>query len=312
MSSQTLRVLTYNIQGLPDVASKFLGLDPLRFRQIGETLRRWRSEGNGPHIVALQEAFHSRTAELAEAAGYPHISHGPSGDWIRLRSGLCILSEFPIVNSAHTTFWPGLGWDLLARKGAHLADIAVPGLDHPVSILNTHLNSSPEKMFYPEFFAKLWRWIQARHLRSFLNRRWEKKSPLICVGDFNFHKRHDVYETFVRKQDGLPELQNAFDHAVAAFKRIFSGSDPKRIQEYETMLKEAESWIDHQFHAPALMSDLVINPVSFAQRFHQATDGLPLSDHNALEIHYEIKKLDPGNAAPSESSDSSHSIRLGA
>ena len=254
---------------------------------MGEALRKMREHGIGPHIVALQEAFDDRVRELIEASGYPHVLRGPSGGWIKTSAGLCFLSEFKIIDSHHTVFGPGVGWDFLARKGAHLVSIEVPGLSKPVSILNTHLNSNPEAgwNWIPNFIAKGIRLFQAMHLREFIARTWKRHSPLVCVGDFNFLRREDAYASFVSRKDNLPSFQNALD---VALKTAFHDNDTSKIHEYEAMVKDLEVQIDHQFVA-ASAPDLELHPVGFERKFHEPDNGQLLSDHHGLEIHYEIR-----------------------
>jgi hypothetical protein len=120
MSLNTLRVLSYNIEGLPRLPARILRFfsgahDESRFARIGDILRQRRESGDGPHIVAIQEAFHSKHRELIERSGYPYYSYGPGDGFFKTNSGLVILSEFPILETHRTVFLHGMGWDFLAR-----------------------------------------------------------------------------------------------------------------------------------------------------------------------------------------------------
>ena len=68
---------------------------------------------------------------------------GPGG-LAPLDSGLAIFSDYPILDTRRMVFPAGLcaGYDCLAAKGAMTARIAVPGVEQPVEIVTTHLNSA--------------------------------------------------------------------------------------------------------------------------------------------------------------------------
>lgn len=105
--SATLRILTYNIKGIPCLDSgaaktllttvgvkkcpltddAYQRSNDARFAAIVEKLRDLVKSGNGPDVVLLQEAFYSKNSlftnqgvrSLPEKIGYPYFAWGPEG-----------------------------------------------------------------------------------------------------------------------------------------------------------------------------------------------------------------------------------------
>src|SRR5690242_6748384 len=73
--SMTLKVLTYNIEGLGFPARKGRGPD---LAQIGSRLSAMRAAGTGPDIVLFQEMFSGAAKKVVAATGYPAITPGPT------------------------------------------------------------------------------------------------------------------------------------------------------------------------------------------------------------------------------------------
>lgn len=267
-----LRVLSYNIQGLPLPK----GIDHSRYADIGRILREQREKGTAPHIVALQEAFHGRTDELIRAAGYPHVRKGPGGRGTRFNSGLVILSEFPIVKHDTIVYSECTSWDCMARKGAQYARIELPGAPQPLEFYNTHMNSDVNTDFWtPDEDAQWARLMQVQEVREFM---WETKlsqAPSIFPGDFNFKQDAYDYLSFV----SFSNMQNAGE---SCSRRVKCDGDEDPSQDW---LKA----IDHQFYMGGVSPAMTVAPLFYSRTFKEPVRGRVLSDHPGLEVHYEVR-----------------------
>ncbi len=266
-----LRVLTYNIWGIPlGDDEKRIGRHA-RYGEIGRMLAARRAAGTAPHIVAIQEAFHPRTAELAREAGYPHVRYG--GKERRpglLPSGLVVLSEFPIEAYGTVSFRECTGMDCFANKGAMHVRIAVPGLPQPIEFFNTHLNADSESPSPPPEETRRIRITQIEQIVPFMRAAVVAGAPVIFPGDFNFRPPEADYLLM-----GAYPLANVADQCLRG--SCTGDRDPGPVW--------GES-VDHQFYASG--SEVALTPVHVEQTFKEPVDGTPLSDHVGLEAHYRL------------------------
>jgi hypothetical protein len=140
--TMTLSLLSYNIWGIPSDEEA----THERYAKIGKLLSQRREAGKAPQLVVIQEAFHPRTGELIEQAGYPYYRYGaPGSSDSPLTSGLIILSEYPIERAATIDYRRCIGFDCWANKGALHVRLLVPGLPEPLELFNTHMNAGPDE-----------------------------------------------------------------------------------------------------------------------------------------------------------------------
>lgn len=221
-----LRVLTYNVEGLPwpvrSGRSRHL-------REIGDILAAMRARGDGPDIVVLQEAFTSTAGDIARRSTYPNFVRGPdradrfrpeerppADDPLRqpilrrgeglgalLSSGLYILSEFPILSKETRPFsrLACAGYDCLANKGVVLARLAVPGLPEPLHIATTHLNAQGAAGV-PRDRTHFAHHRQIDELAAALEEWRPQDTPLIIAGDFNVRHAPSRFD-FASHRKGL-------------------------------------------------------------------------------------------------------------
>jgi endonuclease/exonuclease/phosphatase family metal-dependent hydrolase len=186
-----VRVLTYNVWGLPS---------PLlqhgeRFNEIPAALDRAAAD-----VILIQEAFTGRAQALTHLPHFPFHTWGPSSRFLHFSSGLLILSRYPIVETAQTSYMRCGGFDCFANKGAQYAKILVPGIG-PVSVFNTHLNANGHDQVRVSQAAHLTRFVQA----------YAQGLPTIVGGDFNgngqalFDQNHDA----LKVSDAHLEFVNA-------------------------------------------------------------------------------------------------------
>lgn len=228
-----LSVMTYNVKGLPWPIA--LGRSSA-LMEIGRRFRHLRALGKQPHVVLLQEAFIPEAKALGAIGGYPYMVTGPQprdssavptptldqdfrarlhwgkgegeGKWVD--SGLVILSDYPIVATAKMAFPQDAcaGYDCLATKGAVLARIKVPGVETPVTVVDTHLNSRHASGVSTQRANQAYAW-QVGALRQFVAKQVDPESDVIFGGDFNLG--HDTDRLAAASRDGglLPGSQEA-------------------------------------------------------------------------------------------------------
>jgi len=252
----TLRVLTYNIQGLPNDDES----SHERYGRIGKILKERRDAGAAPHVVFIQEAFHPRTQELIEEAGYPHHRFGaPGHSGAPLSSGLVILSEFPIERAATIDYVGCTGFDCWANKGAQHARLLIPGLPVPLDVFNTHMNAGDEE------HNRDVRKQQLKQLLPFIKAHRGAGSPALMSGDFNFRRGDSDYALFTA---GANAAESCAQHGCEG------AADPLAI---------ARESVDHHFYARGERVDA--RPTRFEQTF---TEEPPLSDHVGLEAWFTL------------------------
>jgi len=265
-----LRVLIYNVQGV------FTASDSSRFGDIGRLLGQMRAEGQGPHIVALQEVFGERTRPVAALSGYTHVQSGPSGGGARIRSGLQVLSEYPIERASEWVYSQCSSWDCLANKGAQYVRIRVPGVPSPIEVFNTHLNSNPDTDFWtPESDASDARFAQMQELRDFISETRVSHFPALFLGDFNFRAGSDELESwlgFMGCQDALLEC----------------ASRPSECRGADVARAIARSTIDFQFKDDGRSPRVQLKPIEVRKVFDRPIRGRMLSDHFGIEVRYQI------------------------
>lgn len=293
-TGSTLRVLTYNINGLP--APLKTGTKPL-FERIAEILRERRAAGTQPQIVVLQEAFTSDAAVIADTTGYPYVLKGPGRrdtstagkvHWaMQTRkayaafddpqkftgSGLYVLSDYPIVDATYKTFDSDAcaGLDCLSNKAILLARVTVPNLDRPLDVITSHFNSSHSAKA-PKRTTLLMHERQTDTLKWFLDK-VATGNPMILAGDFN--TRGKARYSYFRKQLDLTDSGEAC--VGSGNCAIADGTDVTTVL-YNTNDKQFFLGCDHYG----------LKPVQIARNFDERVDNRPLSDHLGYEVVYQL------------------------
>lgn len=200
--SGALDIGTFNVCGLPEPIGS-VGVKRERFHKIGRKLRDLK-------IVGLQEMWHENCVSLIDSAGFPYsvwdakersrLSHKFIG-----RSGLALLSAYPIEQYHFLYFSESAGLERFVRKGALFARIKTPlGL---IDIWNTHLVSEPERLnrlLVTRSEADSVRLRQLEELEHWISIRSKRGIPKIILGDFNIDESHESYSKI--KQFGGEDL----------------------------------------------------------------------------------------------------------
>ena len=266
-NSFELRVLSYNIQGLP---IPFF-YDHTRYLDIGKKILERKKLGNEPHIIAIQEGFHHRVSELIDIVKYPHVFYGPKAKGGKVSSGLIYLSKFPILENRKMAFKNCTGFDCMSRKGAHLIKIQIPGTNLQIKIVNTHMNANDSEYYDPD--AAQCRLEQLQEIRDFYwTYDFDHKSADIILGDFNFAYNEYEFTSF----EYFMDMKNSAMWCLEA--GTCRGEDPR---------EDLQIAIDHQFFKNG--TDVKLTPVFFERNFREVVNGRYLSDHLGHEVHYKVE-----------------------
>ncbi len=295
--AMTLRVLTYNIEGLGFPARKGRGPE---LAQIGSRLSAMRAAGTGPDIVLFQEMFSGAAKKAVAGSGYPAIAPGPRRTTPPFEStreklpgkakltrgevgihfegsGLAIASRWPIVATNVRAFGSRscAGLDCLANKGIMLARIFIPGLPTPIDVYDTHMNSrGASKAPAARNLAAHDR--QALEASEFIDSTHDDAFPVIFGGDFNMRHSEPRWENFTRYQSMTLVHRACVDPA--------SGCDVKMSWDGDA------PWMDTQdlqfFFAGNRAS---IRPVRVEAMFDGSPDNPKLSDHDGYLVTYRIE-----------------------
>jgi endonuclease/exonuclease/phosphatase family metal-dependent hydrolase len=267
--SVELKVLTYNVEGLP------LLTDFDRFKWIGRVLAERRRLGDEPDVVLLQEAWVKKARRIRDRAGYAYAIRGVTGQKgiFYNSSGLEILSDYPIVARYGRTFNSCSFPECFVSKSILGVTLQIPGVPYPVQVFTTHLQAHT--------IHDAIRMRQLRDIDTFFHRIGFGRDVAIFAGDFNFKPKHQSYHQFLEdfpvEDAGYFCLQDPRDCTIVV------GTHGR------TDLTDVWKTTDdrHFFYQPE-GSALRIEPVRLIRNFTQKVDGERLSDHWGYEVHYRL------------------------
>ena len=295
-ASMRLDVLTYNVEGLPNLVRAGRSQ---KLREIGAVLADLRRRGEAPDVVMFQEIFSRSARRAVQATGYPTLAPGPnaghrppssSGPKLPGRrkprkgelslklasSGLVIGTEFPLIARHAQPFGRTscAGFDCLSNKGLVLARIAIPGLPGPLDLYNTHMNS-----------ARASGVAEARHLAAharqaveigrYLSDQTPPWIPVIFAGDFNMRAAPTRFEAF---------------EAVHGMKLVHATclATPELCDVRMSWDGDAP-WLDTQdLQLFASGTTITVRPVVVQAMFDGSSDSPRLSDHDGLRVVFEL------------------------
>ena len=306
-------VLTYNIEGLP--APIAWGRSGAAGR-IGDRLAELRRDNLQPHVVVLQEAFGAAQRAIGARAGYKYIAFGPDRDFAPatlamtdgdrafsrqarfLRgetegkwqgSGLAILSDYPIVAVRRMAFpaWACAGYDCLANKGVLMALVAVPGVEKPVAVVATHMNSKNasgvSKARWNYAFGR-----QVDAISGFLHDNLPADTPYVFAGDTNIGRSEPRRAEFEAMLTGLPRDAAPVVHtALGTCLGDHGGCAMAALTEARKAYAHGKDW---QVYGDG--ADVGLKPVGIAVPFGHDAAGKMLSDHIGYTAFYQFAALE--------------------
>ena len=202
-------LLSYNVEGLPWPLTHGRGAAAA---SIAAELRAMHDRGDGPQVVAVQEAFGDAQKAIGSNAGYRYVAYGPSADQAAaapatdaerafLRhaslwhgetagahedSGLAIFSDYPILWAKRVAFprFACAGYDCLANKGMLAVALRVPGRATPLIVVDTHLNARAASGVGSDRSLFAYQ-RQTDSLRAFIGDLGADGGSVVLAGDFN-------------------------------------------------------------------------------------------------------------------------------
>ena len=290
-----LRVLSYNINGLPPALVK--GKKP-HFDRIAEILRERREAGTQPHIVVLQEAFDKRSAIIADTTGYSYVFKGPGRrdtskvgnvHWTPetrksyaqrpipqkiAGSGLYILSDFPLVDAKFKAFDSDscAGFDCLSNKAIQFVRVQTPFAKEPIDIVNSHFNSRSSAKAPGKITLR----AHKRQTDTLVNLLGQYRTgySIVIAGDFNTKqdKRYGYFKQSIQLEDAGEVCLNALAHCSVDANT-----------KHDELLYRTN---DKQFFGNS--KHVTLEPIWMARNFDEMLAEKPLSDHLGYEVHYRI------------------------
>lgn len=293
----SIRVMTYNVHGLPALLRK---RDTGSLHEIGQHFRHLRMRGRHPHIVVLQEAFTDEAKAIGRMGGYAYVVDGPSAQdpvdatpgnatsqwWAgegwgkHVGSGLQVLSDFPVVATVGKAFPDAAcaGFDCLANKGILSVSLRIPGQSEPLDIVTTHFNSRRASgVSHTRSNAAFGR--QTATLVQFLRRTRDPRRPRILAGDFNIGRDAVRQRLFREAISDLAE-HDRFDDALQFLQHRERRPLPECVREAQERGKDLELWSNG--------SGWRLKPVRADAPFGHEPDGTMLSDHVGYQTEFRI------------------------
>ena len=267
-----LRVLTYNIWGLPSPGDHA----PWRYKEIAKRLGQY-------DIIAFEEAWSTKTDVVWQIPTHPYHAFGGQAHGIGGASGLILASKFPIVESHFLGYHESAGFECLAKKGVLMVRIEMsPGVQIDVYI--THLNAWDEH--------ELIRTSQILELIGLVHE-YSVDNPVVIMGDLNADFRSNNYWELL---GGLAALHDSYDDYVTALH----GPTPDQTNGYSfdvTKNPWAEPKISHEknpqrldyiFYRSAATARLRVMESKLV--FTESVRGdKPLSDHYGVTTLFNVQ-----------------------
>lgn len=201
-STYDLKVITYNVAGLPDLFTYDRNLAPMdkRFDYIGKQLRKY-------DIVGLQEVFISKRSIIEAHLSDYFLAHGTdTGMSNRFGSGVYTFVRWTIRKLYYERWRKSEGPDSLSHKGFVMVTTKVSD-ELLVDVYNLHGQAGGENNFGVDNMHQL---VDAMKLMSLGQGR-----PILLIGDFNCRFGDEQCTVFVETSGVttvFPE-QKGVDHA---------------------------------------------------------------------------------------------------
>lgn len=283
---ETIRIITYNVQFLPGLASvKNKRSNPkYRAERIAEEVSEF-------DIVGLQETFQSKYRKqiLGQVeqnwGGNLQSIRSPTAKGFFATGGCLLLSRWPIADSNSVVFTNfskpadyGLRADGFAAKGvihARIASVGTP--DEHLDVFVTHLESKADDMRKRQF----------EELGAFVKSVSERSRPAIVIGDMNtrgaksFREDSESQYSQLVEQLGKARPNCELIDVWPYLKGDALGGTNK--QESHEIGKR----IDYLFVLNPPRPNAQLKPISVEVRLFQDPKVTALSDHNAVAAELE-------------------------
>lgn len=265
---QMVRITTFNVWGMPFFLG---GRCRQRYAHIGQKLAEQSSE-----IVCLQEMWEPATKEIALRARYKHSIGEDTMHGIPGGSGLCILTNFEVIESELLPSSHQWGLERAVKKGALFARLRSPN-GAVLEVFNVHLVSASAAA--PEDAARAIRERQLVELESWIEHRHTSGALTIVAGDFNVNDTSPQYTKLTSLGEDTFDSYRSASFTVKAPVRGFT-FDP-------TVNPWANSWLSSPSREPERLDYILLRSgadhgaeVESSIVFNEPGDsGFFLSDH---------------------------------
>ncbi len=188
LNSYQIKIVTYNVAGLPDFITFNRKLAPTktRFAHIGDLLKKY-------DIICLQEMFIKDREIIEKKLPSYYVVHGADvGEVKLLGSGVYTFSRWP-VTSSHYEKWEHLtDADMLSLKGFVAATVVIsPTLSIDVYNLHGQTGKSQDKAAMKiKNFERLAKYMDYQSGGS--------GRPVLLLGDFNIKTGDEVWNSIMK------------------------------------------------------------------------------------------------------------------
>ncbi len=283
---ETIRVITYNVQFLPSLASSGNKRPQPEYRanRISEEVSQF-------DIVGLQETFHGKYRRQIISQVKQHWKgklqsvESPTPNGFFTSGGCLILSRLPITDSNSMVYVNfskpadhGLRADGFAAKGVIHARLAHGSdSDEHLDVFVTHLEARADDL----------RPLQYAELATFIKERSEPRWPALIVGDMNTRGAKPFREDPESQYSQLVEqLHKARPHCkLLDVWPYLKGDDLGGTNKQES--HEIGKRIDYVFVLNPPRPNAQLKPISVEVRLFQDFKVTALSDHNAVAAELE-------------------------
>jgi endonuclease/exonuclease/phosphatase family metal-dependent hydrolase len=282
-----LRVISYNVQFLPDPVSwKNERPDPeYRANRIAEELR-------GFDLAGLQEVFHPQHRQLIidrTQAGWNGILHevtSPQPEGFFTSGGCMILSRRPLLTFSSMVFKNystpadyGQRADGHAAKGVLHARIARSGSEatNTIDVFVTHLEARADNL----------RPLQYKELAEFIKKKSDAARPMMLLGDLNTYGMPEFQKDAASQYSQLMRELNAVrpDGRVIDLWPHIHGEALGGTTEQEST--DVGKRVDYVMIANPRRSKVQLKPKRIDVELFQDERVGALSDHNAVTAELE-------------------------
>lgn len=290
-SADTIRVITYNVQFLPGIASAANKRANPEYRAT-----HIAAEMSTYDIVALQETFEPRWRNLIVEElrrhwdGELNVVVSPDAEGRLTNGGCLILTRLPIVESNSVIYEHfstpkeyGLRADGFAAKGVIHARIArsAEDVDNTIDVFVTHMearSTAERELQYPE-------------LGAFIQKVSDPERPMLLLGDLNTRGnpeyRKDPESRYARLMKPLVEAR-----APARITDVWPelrGDDLGGTNKQES--SSIGNRIDYIILSNPDQSSTRLTPQSIEVKLYQDPEVVALSDHNAVAAQFDWPAL---------------------
>lgn len=170
--STDFRILSWNIFMIPPTIFKSCQCERTGF--IANAVKQWDAD-----VIIFQEAFQKKARTLIYdliKEQYPYETGVPNGGFLKVHSGVWIVSRYPILRQESIVYKEKRGSDKFAKKGATFIEIEING--QKIQVIGTHVQSGSKHQAIRD--------VQFKQLIMELgNKYMDFKIPQFIGGDLN-------------------------------------------------------------------------------------------------------------------------------